>query len=127
VLHAHLLVGRDRRDWRSAARRQLVVAQAARLSARGERVCVVFDGRPPAGEPQTPPDAPLRVVFAPDADAWILAELDLAPDPRAIAVVSADREIKRGARRRGARVVSPRDWLARCAAAEREIGASNRN
>jgi predicted RNA-binding protein with PIN domain len=120
VLHAHLLKGRDRRNWRSAQRRQLVLDQAARLCARGERVCVVFDGHTPAGEPQTAPDAPLRAVFAPHADAWILDQLDAVPEPDAIAVVSADRELREGALRRGARVVSPRAWLERCAAAEAE-------
>jgi hypothetical protein len=49
VLHAHLLQGRDRKDWWSAERRQLVIEQAERLAARGERVEVVFDGSgPPA-------------------------------------------------------------------------------
>jgi predicted RNA-binding protein with PIN domain len=118
VLHAHLLEGRDRRNWRSEARRRLVVEQAERLAARGEHVCVVFDGRPAEGEPVPQTGAAVRVVFAPDADAWILAEVGAAAEPGAIAVVSSDREVKDGARLRGARVVSPSAWLARCAAAD---------
>jgi len=118
VLHAHLLRGRDRRDWRGAARRRLVVEQAARLKARGECVWVVFDGRRPPEEPEAAEEAPLRVIFAPHADTWILQQVSAAPAPGEIAVVSADREVKDGARRLGAQVVSPRAWLSHCAGEE---------
>jgi predicted RNA-binding protein with PIN domain len=117
VLHAHLLKGRDRREWWSAVRRQLVVEQAARLAARGERVWVVFDGQRPAGEAEMPEDALLRVVFAKDADEWLLKTMRAAPDPGSVAIVTGDRPVKDRARRFGARVVSPRSWLERCAAA----------
>lgn len=117
VLHAHLLKGRDRRDWWSAERRQLVIEQAARLAARGERICVVFDGQRPADEAESPEDAPLRVVFAKDADEWLLKAMRAAPDPGGVAVVTGDRPVKDRARRSGAQVFSPREWLARCAAA----------
>jgi predicted RNA-binding protein with PIN domain len=115
VLHAQLLKGRDRREWWSAERRQLVIDQAARLAARGERVWVVFDGQRPPGESESPEDAPLRVVFARDADEWLLKAMRAAPDPSRVAVVTGDRPVKDRARRFGAHVVSPRLWLARCA------------
>ena len=117
VLHAHLLRGRDRKEWWTEERRRLVIAQAERLSARGERVCVVFDGKQPAGTEEAPADALLRVVFAPDADEWILKTMRAAPDPGGVAVVTGDRSVKDRARRFGAHAVSPRDWLARCTAA----------
>jgi len=117
VLHAHLLRGRDRSSWWSAERRRLVVEQAERLAARGERVWVVFDGERPPGEAESPEAAPLRVVFARDADEWMLEALRAVADPVGVAVVTGDRAVKAGARRRGARVVSPREWLARCARA----------
>jgi predicted RNA-binding protein with PIN domain len=116
VLHAHLLRGRDRKDWWSAERRQLVIERAARLAARGERVWVVFDGQRPAGEAETPEDAPLRVVFARDADDWMLKAMRAAADPGGVAIVTGDRPVKDRARRAGAHVVSPREWLARCMA-----------
>ncbi len=112
VLHAGILRGRDRRDWWNEERRRLVIERAARLVARGERVCVVFDGTEPA--PEAPAAGP-RIVFAPDADEWILRAVRAAPDPSAIAVVTADRSVADRARRRGARVVPPREFLARCA------------
>jgi predicted RNA-binding protein with PIN domain len=116
VLHAHLLKGRDRREWWSAERRRLVIDEAAKLAARGERVVVVFDGQRPAGEAEAPEDAALRVVFARDADEWILKTMRAAAEPGGVAVVTGDRPVKDRARRFGAHVVSPRAWLARCAA-----------
>lgn len=118
MLHAHLLRGRDRRDWWSAERRQLVIDQAAKLASPGERVCVVFDGQRPAGEVEAPEDAPLRVVFARDADEWLLKAMRAAPDPGGVAIVTSDRPVKDRARRFGAHVASPRAWLARCAEAQ---------
>jgi predicted RNA-binding protein with PIN domain len=117
VLHAHLLKGRDRKEWWSAERRMLVIEQAARLAARGERVCVVFDGQRPADEAESPADALLRVVFAKDADDWMLKTMRAAADPGGVAIVTGDRPVKDRARRWGAHAVSPREWLARCAAA----------
>jgi predicted RNA-binding protein with PIN domain len=117
VLHAHLLKGRDRKDWWSAGRRQLVIDQAARLAACGVRVCVVFDGKRPADEAEPPEDALLRVVFAEDADDWMLKTMRAAADPGGVAIVTGDRPVKDRARRWGAHAVSPREWLARCAAA----------
>jgi predicted RNA-binding protein with PIN domain len=115
VLHAHLLKGRDRRDWWSAERRQLVVDEAAKLAARGARVWVVFDGQRPAGEAEAPEDAPLRVIFAKDADEWLLKAMRAAPDPGGVAIVTGDRPVKDRARRWGAQAVSPRAWLEHCA------------
>jgi len=117
VLHAHLLQGRDRKEWWSAERRTLVVEQAARLAARGERVWVVFDGKRPADEAESPSDALLRIVFAKDADDWMLKTMRAAADPGGVAIVTGDRPVKDRARRWGAHAVSPREWLARCAAA----------
>ena len=117
VLHAHLLRGRDRKEWWTEERRRLVIAQAERLSARGERVCVVFDGKQPADTEEAPETALLRVVFAPDADAWILKAMRAAPDPGGVAVVTGDRSVKDRVRRFGAHAISPREWLTRCAAA----------
>jgi len=115
VLHAHLLRGRDRKDWWSEERRRLVIERAAALAKADERVWVVFDGQRPAGEAESPEDAALRVVFAKDADDWILKAMRAAPDPGGVAVVTGDRSVKERARRFGAQVVSPRAWLERCA------------
>jgi predicted RNA-binding protein with PIN domain len=118
VLHAHLLRGRDRRAWWSEERRKLVIDEAAKLAARGERVWVVFDGARPAGEIESPEGALLRVVFAKDADEFLLKAMRAAEDPGGVAVVTGDRPVKDRARRWGAQVVSPRAWLERCREAQ---------
>jgi len=82
---------------------------------------VVFDG-PSAGKVGSEPPEPAseegiprpRVVFAASADEWMLAALRAAPDPTRIAVVTADRQLADRARHRGARVVRPREFAARC-------------
>ena len=54
------------------------------------------------------------VVFAKDADDWLLKTMRAAADPGGVAIVTGDRPVKDRARRFGAHVVSPREWLARC-------------
>ena len=73
VLHVGL-GGRTRKDWWNEENRQRVIDQAARLAARGERVTIVFDGvRPAAAAPEAADSAGCpRIVFAPDADTWLL-------------------------------------------------------
>jgi rRNA-processing protein FCF1 len=53
-------------------------------------------------------------VFAPSADDWLLARVREEDDPTRVVVVTADRKVAGRARQRGARVVSPRDFLERC-------------
>jgi hypothetical protein len=80
-------------------------------------VWVVFDG-PDARELPDPGaagggGARPRLVFAPSADDWLLRRArDAAPGE--VAIVTADRRLAARARSRGATVVSPREFLARC-------------
>jgi hypothetical protein len=112
VLCTGLLGGRDRSAWWSATHREELLGCAAALDREGREVWVVFDGERPVPEP--PPGARVRTLFVPSADAWLLARLRGAEDPSRIAVVTADRGVADRARGRGARVVSPSDFLARC-------------
>ncbi|MCP3986366.1 MAG: hypothetical protein GY723_18455 [bacterium] len=137
VLHVALLHGRERgRWWRAEARNQLL-SRIQRFEGPGE-VCVVFDGPRPEAENSDPgpeaedsdpgPEAensdpelasPLpatvpRVVFAPSADDWLLAEIRKYPNPEQLVVVTADRRLADRARHRGAQIHSPRDFLTRC-------------
>jgi predicted RNA-binding protein with PIN domain len=118
VLHAGVLVGRDRSGWWSEAGRGRLLARAARFDDPEAEIWVVFDGRVPVR-----PDAPLpsgrtglQVVFAPSADDWLLARVRSAEEPARLAVVTADRRLAARAAHRGARVISPRAFLARCGA-----------
>jgi rRNA-processing protein FCF1 len=54
------------------------------------------------------------VVFAPSADDWLLQAVRDAEEPSALVVVTADRQLADRIRHRGARIVSPRTFLARC-------------
>jgi len=119
VLCAGLLGGRDRAEWWSGARRGELLALADRFDDRDAEVWVVFDGSRPAAEAGETGhagggDGRARRVFAPSADAWLLAELRARGAGTAVAVVTADRQLAGRARHRGARVVSPREFLARC-------------
>ena len=93
ALHVALLAGRDRSRWWTRDVREALLARVRGFDDPSAEVWVVFDGPHPA------PDAPA----------------DAAGGHR-VAVVTADRPLADKARARGARVVSPHAFLARCAA-----------
>jgi hypothetical protein len=111
VLHVGMLGGQERERWWAAERRAELLAAAGRFDAAAAQteVWVVFDGPRPA-----PSDAacPVQVAFAPSADDWMLARIKEAERP--VVVVTADRRLAARARHRGARVATPRAFLARC-------------
>ncbi len=114
VLHAGLLRGRDRGQWWAAKAREQLLNRVRGFDGSGE-VWVVFDGPDPAQAGAEPAGGlGPAVVFAPSADAWLLAELRRHPAPGRLAVVTADRHLADRARHRGAQVRSPREFLARC-------------
>jgi hypothetical protein len=107
-----LLAGRERSAWWTREGREEVLARVRGFDDPSAEIWVVFDGGRP--EPEAEPDAPAgpRVAFAPSADEWVLRRL--REGAREVAVVTADRRLAARARARGARVVSPRAFLARC-------------
>jgi predicted RNA-binding protein with PIN domain len=115
ALHVALLAGRDRSRWWTRDVREALLARVRGFDDPSAEVWVVFDGPHPA--PEAPADATggLRVAFARSADEWLLRRVREAA-PGAVAVVTADRPLADKARARGARVVSPHAFLARCAA-----------
>ena len=118
LLHVTLLHGEPREAfWRSAGRER-VVELASRFDAREAEVVVVFDGSQP---PRAEADASgPRVVFAAPADDWLLGAVRDAPDPARVAVVTADRRLAARARHRGAQVIAPGAFAARCRTTQRE-------
>jgi len=107
--------------WREPARTALLERAGCLADPTvdpGTEVWVVFDGPRPLPEPLVAGCA--RGVFAPSADAWILERLRTHPDPRGVRVVTADRPLAERARRRGAVVVGPHEFLDRCAAPGKE-------
>ena len=116
VLHAGLL-GRDRTEWWTAARRNQLLELAADLDAGEAEIWLVFDGpRPESEVPGIDATPPPRVhrVFATSADDWLVARVKAAEDPSLIAVVTADRKVADRARHRGAAIVHPRAFLEQC-------------
>lgn len=112
VLHAGVLRGRQSGPWwREAARAQLLEL-ARSFDDPDAEVWIVFDG--PRDAPAAPRNSRLRVVFAPSADEWLLRRLRSAPDPSRLGVVTGDRRLAIRSRRRGARVITPREFLDRC-------------
>jgi hypothetical protein len=113
VLCAGVLGGRDRSGFWTEAGRREILERAARFDDSDARVVVVFDGPRPI---EAPDASGPETVFAPSADAWILdtlRETSLGP----VAVVTADRRLAGRARQRGAEVIEPRAFLARCPSA----------
>lgn len=119
VLHAGVLRGKDRQGWWREDMRARLLERVAGFEDAAAELWVVFDGPGPPGEAEAASERP-RVVFAPSADEWLLASVREAAQPDSIVVVTADRQLADRVRHRGARVVSPRVFLARCAASEGE-------
>jgi predicted RNA-binding protein with PIN domain len=112
VLHAGVLGGRDRAQWWTEARRRELVERVAGF-ARDAEVWIVFDGADERGSEADPPGP--RCVFSASADDWLVERVRSAEDPSAIAVVTGDRQVAERSRGSGARVVSPKEFLERCA------------
>ncbi len=112
VLHAAVLGGKDRSEWWTGSRRRELLERASAFDADAE-VWIVFDG--PDDSAATAGSSGPHCVFADSADDWLVDRVRRAEDPAEIAVVTADRQVAGRARGRGARVVSPKDFLARCA------------
>jgi predicted RNA-binding protein with PIN domain len=122
VLHAGVLRGRDRRGWWTAAVQARLVAVAETFDDAGAEIVVVFDAREPELaesaaalrlEGPAPPSR-VRLVYAPSADDWLVKQVRSAAEPGRIAVVTGDRQVQGRARHRGAQVIAPLAFLARC-------------
>ncbi len=114
VLHAAVLGGRDRSQWWTESRRRELLERVSGFDADADtEIWIVFDG-PDDPEAEAEPLGP-HCVFAASADDWLVDRVRRAEDPAEIAVVTADRRVAGRARGRGAHIVSPKDFLARCA------------
>jgi predicted RNA-binding protein with PIN domain len=116
VLHAAVLRSGDSRSgWWKGENRDRVVELARAFDDADAEVVIVFDG---SEEPTVPVEGGPRVVFAASADDWLLATVRATPEPGRVAVVTADRRLRDRLRDRGAQVVSPSAFAARCRGAE---------
>lgn len=122
VLHAAILRGRDRALWWTEPRRRQLLEAASRFDDDSADIWVVFDGEGESARGESARDETevpavperTRCVFAPSADDWLVDRVRRSEDPSQLAVVTADRQVAGRAAHRGAQVVSPRTFLARC-------------
>ncbi len=112
VLHVGILHGRDRAEWWTAPQREVLLSRVRQFDDPDVDIWVVFDG--PHDAYAGAPAPQVHPIFAPSADDWLLTRLRDQPDPASVAVVTADRAVADRARHRGARVVSPQEFLGRC-------------
>jgi len=126
VLHAGVLKGRDRAGWWKASVQLRLVERVALFEPADAELWVVFDAASPGSERCAPGEALARVhlVFAPSADDWLVRRVRQDEAPERLAVVSGDRQVTGRARHAGARIVSPRSFLARCPVAGTEPTSS---
>ncbi len=119
VLHTGVLRGRERGTWWEGEARDRLLERARGFDDPEVCLCIVFDGPRPIDDTDTEAEADgLRIVFAPDADDWLLKEVRRSEPPDSVVVVTADRKLADRARHHGAEIVSPRSFLARCTAAD---------
>jgi predicted RNA-binding protein with PIN domain len=110
VLHAVVLVGRDRAGWWQPAAQRRLVERVEQLTLSYPSIWIVFDRRPSTSEiPEdvTSNDPRLRIVYAPSADEWIVHEIERLAPQHAITVITADRPLRERIRRVGGTVLSP--------------------
>jgi len=122
--------------WRSvfatdmARARELLQSYCAEWRARRkdvDAVSVVFDGSSSVVGPSPQPPAGVRVTFTrsgEEADNRIRRRIASAADPRALLVVSDDREITRFAQAQGAEILSVQDFVKRPRLAQRSASES---
>lgn len=117
VLHAGVLVGRDRADWWKAAAQQRLVERVEQFSDTDyTEIWIIFDRRADRHEASavTSPDARITVSYAPSADDWIVEQVQVLAPQRLVTVVTADRPLRERARRVGAALSSPQQFLSAC-------------
>lgn len=110
VLHAVVLIGRDRAGWWQPAAQRRLVERVEQLAPSYPSIWIVFDRRPSTDEgleDVTGDDPRIRVVYAPSADDWIVHEVERFASQHLITVVTSDRPLRERVRRAGGRVLSP--------------------
>ncbi|MBI3246680.1 MAG: NYN domain-containing protein [Deltaproteobacteria bacterium] len=117
VLHAGVLVGRDRADWWKAAAQQRLVERVERFSdVSCAEIWIIFDRRADWHEASavTSADTRLAIYYAPSADDWIVEQVRVLAPQRSVTVVTADRLLRERARQVGAALSSPQQFLSAC-------------
>jgi predicted RNA-binding protein with PIN domain len=110
VLHAVVLVGRDRAGWWHPTAQRRLVERIEQLDIAYPSIWIVFDRRSSTGkvtENVTSDDPRIEVMYAPSADDWIVAEVERLSPRHTVTVVTADRPLRERVRRAGGSGFSP--------------------
>lgn len=118
VLHAGVLIGRDRAGWwKETAQRRLVERVERFSNPTYEEIWIVFDRREEkegAVIDVTSNDPRIRVSYAPSADDWIVEQVRALSGQRSVTVVTADRPLRDRTRQAGGTLCSPLQFLTKC-------------
>ncbi len=118
VLHAGVLVGRDRAEWwKETAQRRLVSRVEQFPHEQETELWIVFDRRANKEghvSDVTSADPRIRIAYAPSADDWIVAQVSELAHQRTTTVVTGDRPLRERVRRVGGSLLSPLQFLAVC-------------
>ena len=118
VLHAGVLVGRDRAEWwKEKAQRRLINRVEQFPHDTETEIWIVFDRRSDKeGQVHnvTSPDPRIRITYAPSADDWIVTQVRELAACRTITVVTGDRPLRERVRHAGGSLLSPLQFLATC-------------
>lgn len=118
VLHAGVLIGRDRAEWwKEAAQRRLMERVEQFADPAYKEIWIVFDRRGEkegAGIDVTSNDPRIQVSYAPSADDWIVEQVQALSGQRLVTVVTADRPLRDRTRQAGGTLCSPLQFLDRC-------------
>jgi len=121
VLHAGVLIGRERTGWwQEPAQRRLVERVEQFPNPADLEIWIVFDRRPDKEDQAvnvSSADPRIRVYYAPSADDWIVEHAKTLVGQRMITVVTADRPLRDRVRHVGGKLLSPRQFLADCRSA----------
>lgn len=110
VLHAAVLVGRDRARWWQPAAQRRLVERVEQLNHSYPSMWIVFDRRPSTNEVLenvASNDSRIRIVYAPSADDWIVQEVERLTPQHLVTVVTADRPLRERVRQVGGTLLSP--------------------
>lgn len=118
VLHAGVLIGRDRAGWwQEGAQRRLIDRVEEFANPTDAEIWVIFDRRPSAegrAVNVASANSRIQVNYAPSADDWIVEQVAILARHRTVTVVTADRPLRERVRRVGGGLCSPRQFLADC-------------
>lgn len=105
---------KDPEHWWGPQERSSLISRAATIAGPDDFVFIVFDGPREATEDEAAPVPGVRVIFAPNADDWLLKAVRTNKGLRETFLVTGDRALLSRAQHRGATIISPKTFITYC-------------